>query len=355
MSRFLSSRHAKLVPYTPGEQPRDMQFIKLNTNESPFPPSKGVLSVLRGALPERLNLYSDPTGLHLREALAKYHGVEIENVSVANGSDETLAFAFLAYGDSQNSFVFPDITYGLYPVVADLYGIPYKILPLTDSLDVNVSDYIGIKCNIVLANPNAPTGVAVPLSDIERIAASNENNVVIIDEAYADFWGQSAIPLTEKYGNLLVVRTYSKSRNMAGARLGYAVGSKELISDIEMIRYSFNPYNLNSLTLAAGAAALSDNDYYEGCWAAIRETREDVKTALRGMGFTVTDSCSNFIFVHHAGFAGPELYAKLRERGILVRNLGHPRIRDWLRITIGAGEQMRALVSALDAIFKEAE
>ncbi|NLB29539.1 MAG: aminotransferase class I/II-fold pyridoxal phosphate-dependent enzyme [Clostridiales bacterium] len=226
---------------------------------------------------------------------------------------------------------------------------------LTASLDVNVSDYIGIKCIIVLANPNAPTGVAVSLSDIERIAASNENNVVIIDEAYADFWGQSAISLTEKYGNLLVVRTYSKSRNMAGARLGYAVGSKELISDIEMIRYSFNPYNLNSLTLAAGAAALSDNDYYEGCWAAIRETREDVKTALRGMGFTVTDSCSNFIFVHHAGFAGPGLYAKLRERGILVRNLGHPRIRDWLRITIGAGEQMRALVSALDAIFREAE
>ena len=355
MSRFFSSRHAKLVPYTPGEQPRDMQFIKLNTNESPFPPPKSVLDVLRSELPEQLNLYSDPTCLRLREALANYHGVDVENVSVANGSDETLAFAFLAYGSEQSHFVFPDITYGLYDVVSVLYGIPYSTVPLKDTLEINPDDYLNVRCNVVLSNPNAPTGIVLPLSEIERIAVSNTDNIVVVDEAYADFWGQSAISLTAKYDNLLVVRTYSKSRNMAGARIGYAIGNKALIYDLEAIRYSINPYNLNSLTLAAGAAAFDDNDYYEDCWATICATREETKTALRSMGFTVTDSQANFIFANHTGFTGPALYSKLRERGILVRNLSHPRIRDWLRITVGTGEQMRALLSAINEILEERE
>ena len=355
MSRYFSERHAKLVPYTPGEQPRDRQFIKLNTNESPFPPSKSVLETLRGDLPERLNLYSDPTCLQLREALAKYHGVETENVSVANGSDETLAFVFLAYGDRTHPFVFPDITYGLYPVVADLYGIPYREIPLTDTLEINTDDYINTSSNIIFANPNAPTGIAVPLSEIERIAASNPDNIIVIDEAYVDFWGQSAVPLTAKYDNLLVVCTYSKSRNMAGARLGYVVGSKALIADIEAIRYSFNPYNLNSITLAAGAAALLDNAYYEDCWAKICTVRETTKTALRELGFAVTNSQANFLFVSHAEFSGPELLKKLRERDLLVRNLSHPRIRNWLRITVGTDEQMQAFLTAITEILKEAE
>ena len=350
MSRFFSERHAKLVPYVPGEQPRDMQFIKLNTNESPFPPSKSVLETLRGELPERLNLYSDPTCLQLREALAKYHGVEAENVSVANGSDETLTFTFLAYGSKRLSFVFPDITYGLYDVVSKLCNIPYHTVPLSSTFEINPDDYIGQNCNIVLANPNAHTGVALPLSSISRIAKSNSENIIVVDEAYADFWGQSAIPLTAKHDNILVVRTYSKSRNMAGARIGYAIGNKALIADIEAIRYSTNPYNLNSLMLAAGAAALEDNDYYEDCWAKICAVREETKSTLREMGFTVTDSQANFVFVNHASFTGPELYTKLRERGILVRNLSQQRIRNWLRITIGTDEQMQALVTALAEI-----
>lgn len=356
MSRFLSSRHDGLVPYTPGEQPRgDMQLIKLNTNESPFPPSESVLRALRGELPERLNLYPDPTCLRLREAIANYHGVAVENVSVANGTDETLAFTFLAYGDRQHPFLFPDITYGLYEVAAELYNIPYKKMQLSDRFEVNLDDYIGAGSHIVLANPNAPTGIALPVSDIERIVSSNKNSIIVIDEAYADFWGESAIPLIKKYDNILVVRTYSKSRNMAGARLGYAVGSKELISDIESIRYSFNPYNLNSLTLAAGVAVFSDNGYYEECWSKIRAVREETKSSLRDLGFLVTDSYANFIFARHTAFSGPDLCKRLRERGILVRNFGGERIRDWLRITVGTDEQMHALISALDNILKEAE
>ena len=355
MSRFFSKRHSKLVPYTPGEQPRGRDFIKLNTNESPFPPSPGVLEVLGGSLPERLNLYSDPTCLSLRAALAEYHGLATENVSVANGSDETLAFIFLAYGDKANPFIFPDITYGLYPVLSDLFGIPYTEIPLTDALKLDIKDYLGANSNVVFANPNAPTGIALQLSEIERIIASNPENIVIIDEAYADFWGQSAIPLTAKYENLLVTRTYSKSRNMAGARLGYVVGNTALIADIEAVRYSFNPYNLNSLTLAAGAAALRDNDYYEACWNAVITVREETKTALRELGFTVTDSQANFLFAKYDGVPGPELLKKLRERGILIRNLSHARIRDWLRITVGTSEQMQAVVEALADIIKEAE
>ena len=353
MSRFFSARHKNLVPYTPGEQPRGMDFIKLNTNESPFPPSPGVLDVLSGDLPATLNLYSDPTCTKLREALADYHGVEKANISVANGSDETLAFVFLAYGDKAHPFIFPDITYGLYPVISDLFGIPYMEMLLTDTLEINTDEYINAKSNIVFANPNAPTGIAVPLSEIERIVASNPDNIVVIDEAYADFWGQSAIPLTAKYDNLLVVCTYSKSRNMAGARLGYVVGNAALIADIEAVRYSFNPYNLNSLTLAAGAAALRDNDYYAACWENTIAAREDTKPALRDLGFTVTDSQANFLFARHGGFTGPELSAKLRERGILVRNLSLPRIRDWLRISVGTDWQMRAVVAVLSEILNE--
>lgn len=355
MSRFFSERHSGLVPYTPGEQPRDRSFIKLNTNESPFPPSKKVLETLRGDLPEWLNLYSDPTCLKLREALAEYHGIEVKNVSVANGSDESLAFIFQAFGDENVGFIFPDITYGLYEVTAKLYGIAYKKLELSKELEVITDEYLNENSHVVIANPNAPTGIVLPLTEIERITASNKNRIVIIDEAYADFWGESAIALAAKYDNLLVVRTYSKSRNMAGARLGYIIGHEELIRDIETIRYSFNPYNLNSLTLAAGAAALADNDYYESCWQKIRETRERTKDELKAQGFDVTDSQANFIFAKHDGFSGAELYTKLRERGILVRNLGNPRIRDRLRITVGTDEQMQALIAALREILKEAK
>ena len=349
MSKFLSERHKSLVPYTPGEQPRG-GFIKLNTNESPFPPPPCVIDALAGKA-NNLHLYSDPTGAELRAALAEYHDVSAESISLGNGSDESLAFAFLAFGDEERPFVFPDVTYGLYPVISNLFGIPYEELPLMEDYSIGTEEYAGIEKNIVLANPNAPTGLALPLHEIEFIAATNPENVVIIDEAYADFWGQSAIPLTREFDNLLVVRTYSKSRFMAGARLGYIVGSKELIADIEAIRYSFNPYNINTLTLAAGAAALRENDYFVSRWAEINETRDETKKELHARGFEVTDSAANFLFARHERIDGAELYMKLRERGILVRSLGHPRIRDRIRITVGSREQMAALITALDEIF----
>ncbi|MDR0839421.1 MAG: histidinol-phosphate transaminase [Oscillospiraceae bacterium] len=348
MSKFFTKPN--LTPYTPGEQPRE-KLIKLNTNESPFPPPQSVIDAVSGAA-RSLNLYSDPQGTNLRAALASYHGVAPENITLGNGSDETLAFSFAAFGGAERPFVFPDITYGFYPVFAALFNVPYTEIPLRSDLTVASRDYVGIGKNIVLANPNAPTGIALPPGDIEQIVTSNPDNLVIIDEAYADFAGAdvSAVPLTSTYSNLLVVRTFSKSRNLAGARLGYAVGNAALIADLETIRYSFNPYNINSLTLAAGAAALEENDYYAQNWAEITQTRSLTISRLRTLGLTVLPSSANFVFAKHPTISGPDLLAKLRERGILVRNLGQPRIRDWLRITIGAEEQMETLFNVLEEI-----
>ena len=349
MSRFFSPMHSSLTPYTPGEQPRGEVLVKLNTNESPFPPSPSVLDAIAGAV-THLNLYSDPQGVELRTALASYHGVSAEQISLGNGSDETLAFAFTAFGDAEHGFVFPDVTYGFYPVFSRLFGVAYEEFPLSASLEINVDDYLNTGRNVIIANPNAPTGIALQLSEIERIAASNPDRVVIIDEAYIDFAGAdaTAVPLVAKFDNLLVVRTYSKSRNLAGARLGYAVGSPELIADLETIRYSFNPYNVNSLTLAAGAAALQDNDFYAQTWDELARTRDKFAAKLRALGIEVTQSRANFVFAKHPKFSGSELQKMLRERGFLVRNLGPARIRDWLRITIGTRDNMNNLAKELE-------
>ncbi|MDR0916366.1 MAG: histidinol-phosphate transaminase [Oscillospiraceae bacterium] len=349
MSKFASERLSHLEPYTPGEQPRIEKLIKLNTNESPFPPPQSVTDAITGAA-GRLHLYSDPQGTELRAALADYHGTDAENITLGNGSDETLAFAFQAFGDRDRAFVFPDITYGFYPVFARLYGVPFAEIPLVDAFEINARDYIGIHKNIIIANPNAPTGIALGLDVIEQIARSNPDNVVIIDEAYADFAGDnaSAVPLTKTYDNLLVVRTFSKSRFLAGARLGYAVGNRALIADIETVRYSFNPYNVNSLTLAAGAAAMRENAYYARHWGEIVRVREHTAAALRELGMTVLSSSANFVFVKHPTISGAEMYAKLRERKILVRRLSRDRIADWLRITIGTEEQMKTLITAIN-------
>ncbi|MDR0906655.1 MAG: histidinol-phosphate transaminase [Oscillospiraceae bacterium] len=351
MSRFFSKTHANLTPYTPGEQPRGEKLIKLNTNESPFPPPQSVIAAI-ARVSSNLQLYSDPQGTELRAALAAYHGVAPEQISLGNGSDETLAFAFAAFGDAEHSFAFPDITYGFYPVFAALFKVPFTEIPLTDSFEIDFRDYLNLGKNIVIANPNAPTGITLPLGDIEQIIKSNPDNIVIIDEAYIDFAGEgaSAVPLTARYDNLLVVRTFSKSRNLAGARLGYAVGNAALISDLETIRYSFNPYNINSLTLAAGAAALRENDYYAQNWAEIARTRSLTISGLRQAGLTVLPSAANFVFAKHPTLAGPDLLARLRERGFLVRNLGQPRIRDWLRITIGAAGDMEKLIETIKVI-----
>ena len=349
MSRYISSRFDTLKEYVPGEQPQDKKYIKLNTNESPYPPSPAVIERLNSAEAEKLKLYSDPDCRGVRVRLAALYGVEAENVIVTNGSDEALNFAFMAYTD--RGAVFPDISYGFYKVFAQLYGIDARQIPLKDDFTIDPAEYCHADgAMVVIANPNAPTGLTLPLDAIEKIVQTNPDSVVVIDEAYIDFGGESAIPLTKKYDNLLVVQTFSKSRSMAGARLGYAIGNTALIADLNKLRCSTNPYNVNRLTLAAGEAAIDTQAYYDENCKKIIETREKTAAALREMGFDVTDSRANFLFAKTDRMSGGDLYRALRERGILVRHFDTPRIAEYNRITVGAPEEMEALLSAVRAI-----
>ncbi len=352
MSRFLSATHSALTPYTPGEQPRDMQYIKLNTNESPFPPSERAIAAAAEAA-KTLQLYPDPTCRELTASLAATLGVAADQVLLGNGSDEILQYAFLAFCDTDNGAVFPDITYGFYPVFADLYHIPYTTLPLNGDFSVDVDGYVGVGKTIFIANPNAPTGIALPPSEIERMLRSNPDNVVVVDEAYVDFGADSCVPLTEKYDNLLVVQTFSKSRSMAGGRLGMAIGNAALINDLNTIKYSLNPYNINRMTMAAGLGTLADGGYTAANCRAIMEARDYTARALAELGFEGPDSMANFIFTRHPKISGEDVYAKLRQRGILVRHFSAPALRDYNRITIGTMEQMTALIAALQAILEE--
>ena len=353
MSRYLSERFAKLEEYVPGEQPRDQQYIKLNTNESPYPPSPEVFARLSAAEVEKLNLYPDPNGRTLKEGLAELYGVKAENVFLSNGSDEILNFAFMAFCDSTHGAAFPDISYGFYPVYADLYGIPAKEIPLKDDFSVDYRYYCGTGMMTVIANPNAPTGLSIPVSEVEEILKSNPDQVVLIDEAYVDFGGESCVPLTKKYENLLVAQTFSKSRSMAGARLGFAIGDERLIGDLEKIKFSTNPYNINRLTMAAGEAAVASNDYYMEKAGIIMDTREAASEKLRAIGFTVLPSKTNFIFAKSDVLSGDTVYGELKKRGILVRHFGKERIRDYVRISIGTPEQMDTLVEKLKEILAE--
>ena len=352
MSKFFTSRLSALKPYVPGEQPKDIKYIKLNTNESPYPPSARVIEAATASA-KTLALYCDPECKRLTEKAAEVFGVSADRVIMTNGSDEVLNFAFMAFSDESRPVVFPDVTYGFYPVFAELSRIPYRTIPLAPDLSIKVEDYIGIGENIVIANPNAPTGLALSLREIERIVASNPDNVVIIDEAYVDFGGESAIPLTEKYDNLLVTGTFSKSRSMAGARLGFGIGNPALIADLNTIKYSTNPYNVNAMTQAAGLAALEDNDYYMANCKKIIETREYVTLALTELGFDVIPSKTNFVFAKSDAIGGGELYEKLRARGILVRHFNGERISEYNRITIGTRPDMEALVKTVAEILSE--
>ena len=349
MSRFFSHKFSALKAYVPGEQPKDKKYIKLNTNESPYPPSESVLRAVFAEAGE-LMLYSDPEAATLTKKCAEIYGVTPDMVLMTNGSDEILNFAFMAFSDADHPIVFPETTYGFYPVFAELNGIPYEQIPLREDFAVDANDYIGIGKNIVIANPNAPTGIALPLSDIERIVASNPDNVVIIDEAYIDFGGESAVPLVKKYSNLIVTMTFSKSRSMAGARLGFGIASPELIRDMNTIKYSTNPYNVNRMTQAAGLAALSDNSYYMDNCKRIIETREYTKASLAALGFEVLPSSTNFLFARHPDISGEALYLALREGGVLVRHFTAPKISEFNRITIGAREDMEKLVSLIGDI-----
>lgn len=348
MSRFLSQKLSALEAYVPGEQPRDKRYIKLNTNESPYPPPANVVDAVGKAEIEDLRLYCDPECTALKAALAEQYGVNTKNIFISNGSDEVLNFAFMAYGDK--GAVFPDITYGFYSVFADLYGINAEVVPLMDDFTIDINAYCDKNSLVVIANPNAPTGITLELSEIEKIVSSNPDGIVIIDEAYVDFGAESAVKLTEKYSNLLVVQTYSKSRSMAGARLGFAFASEQIIEDLEKIKYSTNPYNINRLTQIAGAAALNNQAYFDGNCRKIAETREYVKKELIKLGFTVTDSRANFLFAKSDKIGGKELYLSLKERGILIRHFESERIKDYNRITVGSREEMETFLKNVGEI-----
>ena len=346
MSRFFTEKYASLTPYTPGEQPRDMQYVKLNTNESPFPPSPAVAAAVAEQC-GKLQLYSDPESTALRGKLAEVYGVSPQQVIVSNGSDEVLNFAFMAFGEEM---AFPDISYGFYPVFAELNHIPYTQIPLKEDFSIDPRDYMGIGKTVVIANPNAPTGLCLPLSDIEAIVAGNPDNVVIIDEAYVDFGGESAVPLVNKYENLLVIQTFSKSRSMAGARLGFAIGNEKLIADLNTLRYSTNPYNVNRMTEFAGVAALEENSYYMENAQTIIRNRQWTTEQLRALGFEVLDSKTNFVFAASDRIDGETLYKELKRRGVLVRHFTKARIARFNRITIGTKEQMEILIRTIQEI-----
>ncbi len=344
MSKFLNDSLKSLESYTPGEQPRDKKYIKLNTNESPYPPSPEVIGAVSKNEVADLRLYSDPLCKTLKEKLAARYEVLPENVFVSNGSDESLNFYFMAFCSESSPVVFPEISYGFYKVFAELYGISYETIPLKADFSIDASDYISIHKNIVIANPNAPTGLTLSLSDIERIVSSNPENIVLIDEAYVDFGGESAVSLTKKYDNLLVVQTFSKSRSLAGARLGYAIGNAEIIKDLEKIKYSTNPYNVNRLTLVAGCAAIdSDNYFMENCQRII-DTRAYTSRRLTELGFYCIPSKANFIFAKSDKISGQALYEKLKEKGVLVRHFTSPSICEFNRITIGTQEEMETFI-----------
>ena len=348
MSRFLKQQYQSLEAYTPGEQPRDMQYIKLNTNESPYPPAPSVVEAMTGEQVELLRLYSDPTAKGLKDKLAGLYGVKPENVFISNGSDEVLNFAFMAFGGS--GAVFPDISYGFYEVYADLYAINAEKIPLESDFSIDYRKYCGKNKLVVIANPNAPTGMTIPVWQIEEIVKSNPDSLVLIDEAYVDFGGETCLPLTKKYDNLLVTRTFSKSRCLAGGRLGYAFGSPAVIADLEKIKYSTNPYNINRLTLLLGEKTVDAESYYQEKCREIEATRAWTTAQLEELGFEVLPSKANFIFVKTDRLDGGELYKKLKEKGILVRHFTNPRIFQYNRVTIGAKKQMEIFIDTIKEV-----
>ena len=352
MSRYLSDKLLKLIPYTPGEQPKEMDYIKLNTNESPFPPSPKAIEYSKTET-EKLNLYPDPECRKLTQKLADTLGVDYDEVLVTNGSDEILNFAFMAYCDKECGAIFPDITYGFYSVFADLYNIDAKTVPLNKDFSIDVTKYFNCGRTIFIANPNAPTGIALKISQIEDLLINNPDNVVVIDEAYVDFGNESCVNLIHKYDNLLVTQTFSKSRSMAGARLGFGVGCKELIKDLNTIKYSTNPYNINKMTMAAGLGVLEDEEYTLSNCKDIIKCRKFTMSELKKLGFQMTNSTANFIFVKHNDIDGRELYLKLREKGILVRHFDKNDISQYNRITIGTYSQMKKLISTVTEILEE--
>ncbi len=343
----------RVEPYVPGEQPKVSGLIKLNTNENPYPPAPAVFDRLKALNADDFRKYPDPTCSLLVDAIADFYKIDKEKVFVGVGSDDVLAMAFLTFFNGDKPILFPDITYSFYDVWANLYRIKYKTIPLTDDFLISKEDYYVPNSGVVIANPNAPTGAALPLSDIEDIVSHNPESVVIIDEAYVDFGAESAISLIDKYENLLVVQTFSKSRSMAGMRIGYAFGSKRLIKYLMDVKFSFNSYTMNMPSLELGALAISDRKYFEDCVNKVIATREWTKNELKKLGFSFADSMTNFIFAKHETAQRDVIFRKLRERNILVRAFNAERIKNYLRISIGTDEEMHCVIDALKDILGE--
>jgi histidinol-phosphate aminotransferase len=339
-----------LTPYTPGEQPKLSNLIKLNTNENPYPPSPKVLAALHGETGDGLRLYPDPDADRLKEAIGRFYGADKKWVFVGNGSDEVLAHTFQALLKHDLPILFPDITYSFYPVYCALYGIGYACIPLTESFTIRIEDYRRPNGGIIFPNPNAPTGCLLPLAAIEALLRNNTESVVVIDEAYIDFGGESAVALVERFPNLLVIQTLSKSRSLAGLRVGFAIGDPGLIEALERVKGSFNSYPLDRLAIAAAVAAFEDRDYFESMRLAVIRSRNWLAEVLPRLGFDVLPSAANFVFVRHPSIAASALAAALRERHIVVRHFAQPRIDQFLRITVGTDAQCRTLVEALGNI-----
>ena len=343
----------RVEPYVAGEQPKNRNIIKLNTNECPYPPAPGVERVIREMECSDFRLYPDMNGEKLVESLSEYYQVRPEQIFVGVGSDDVLAMAFLTFFHSEKPILFPDVTYSFYDVWAQLYRIPYRTCPLDEKLRIKKEDYLVPNGGIIFPNPNAPTGVLEPVEMIEEIVRANQDAVVMIDEAYIDFGGESALPLIDKYENLLVVQTFSKSRAMAGMRLGFAMGSKKLIGYLKDAKFSFNSYTLNTPSIEAGAAAVKDDAYFKSITRKITDTRERMKKEMAALGFSFTDSMSNFLFVTHRSVKAAVLFEALKENGIYVRHWNKQRIDNYLRITIGTDEQMERLLTFLKEYLKE--
>ena len=347
MDKSFLDKLRRIDPYVPGEQPQSENIIKLNANENPYPPAPGVQVALRGFDASALALYPDANGRRLKAALAERFGVKPSQVFLGNGSDDVLALAFQSFFCSGQPILYPDITYSFYPVWCDLFRIPYETVPLDGDFCVNIRDYDRPNGGVVLPNPNAPTGRGLPLSAVEDLLQHNRDCVVIIDEAYVDFGAESAVPLLDKYENLLVVQTMSKSRSLAGLRIGYALGSETLIATLEAVKNSYNSYTMDAVALAAGEAAVRDEAYFQQTCRRVAATRERAADALRGLGFTVSPSLTNFLFVTHPVRKAPEIFEYLRQKNIFIRYFRLPRIDNYLRITVGTDAQMDALIAAL--------
>lgn len=340
MSRYWSQITKKIKPYVPGEQPRDKKYIKLNTNENPYPPSPKVLEAIKEAAEEALRLYPDPTCQELRNKIAHYYNLSEKQVFLGNGSDEVLAFAFMAFFNPGETILFPEITYSFYKVYAGLFGLDYQLIPLANDFSILTEEFNQDNGGIIIPNPNAPTGKLLTIEAIEKILASNKERVVIIDEAYIDFGGKSVIPLIKTYPNLLVIQTLSKSRSLAGLRIGFALGQEDLIQGLERIKNSFNSYTLDRLALAGAVAAFEDESYFQETRAKIIETREKVVKELQTIGFQAIPSQANFVFISHPQYLAEIIFSQLREKGILVRYFKESKIENYLRVSIGSEQEM---------------